>query len=724
MTKIFLVIKIDNDNNFHFNFLLKNMLKTKQLASLLVMVFFVSCQSFAETPKHLQKLPTINVFAESEKTDSGYFISKNNSATKINMPLLDTPQAISVVSSTQIADQQITNLSSAATYVPGVVVLQGESNRDQVNIRGNNTTADFFVDQTRDDLQYFRDFYNIENIEFLKGPNALAFGRGGSGGVINRVSKYADGKQKRDFVATTGSFDQRRVSFDLADKINQESAFRLNSVYEKSNTFRDNGYLNRYGINPTFTFKPNQKTEIRLGYEYFYDNRFNDRGLPSQNNRPLKVSPKLFVGNPQQNTSDAEVNSVSAFVLYNANKDLQIKNNTRLSYGNKFYQNVYASGAVNSLGNFNISAYNNKQNRITITNQTDAVYKFKAFNFLNTALLGLEITKQQTDTTRKTGFFNNLNTTSSLNINNPLSNASIAYKFASSDIDSRSANQILGVYAQNKIDFNQYWQLLAGIRFDRFLAKTNNQVNNQQFSRVDNLISPRLGVVFKPQEELSFYTSYSTSYLPSAGDQFSSLDSVAKMLKPEKLQNYELGAKFDINKNLNFTSAIYQLDRKNTRANDPNNSGFMIATGQTTTKGLELSLNGNINKNWQTIISQSWQQAKVVSSTSSANKGALVALVPKQMLAVWNKYQLTPKFSAAAGVIKQSSQFAGASNTVKLKGFTRLDLATYYQLNENHKLQLNIENALNKQYTLTAHNNNNLQPGSPLAIKLSWLGSF
>jgi catecholate siderophore receptor len=191
------------------------MFKTKQLASLLIMVFFVSCQSFAETPKHLQKLPTINVVAESEKTDSGYFISKNNSATKINLPLLDTPQAISVVSATQIADQQITNLASASQYVPGVVVLQGESNRDQVNIRGNNTTADFFVDQTRDDLQYFRDFYNIENIEFLKGPNALAFGRGGSGGVINRVSKYADGKQKAncdvemavDMINLANSFD-------------------------------------------------------------------------------------------------------------------------------------------------------------------------------------------------------------------------------------------------------------------------------------------------------------------------------------------------------------------------------------------------------------------------------------------------------------------------------------------------------------------------------------
>jgi catecholate siderophore receptor len=700
------------------------MFNIKQIAFLLFLLFFVSCQTFAQSTKNLKKLPTVNVIAESEKADSGYFISKSNSATKINMPLLDTPQAISVVSATQIADQQITNLASASQYVPGISVLQGESNRDQINIRGTNTTADFFVDQARDDLQYFRDFYNIENIEFLKGPNALAFGRGGSGGVVNRVSKYADGKQKRNFTTTVGSFNQQRISLDLADKISKTSAFRVNSIYEKSNTFRNYGYLNRYGINPTFTFNPNQKTEIRLGYEYFYDNRFNDRGLPSQNNLALKVNPKLFVGNFNENTSDAEINSISALVLYDANQNLQIKNHTRFSHGNKFYQNVYASSSINNFGNFNISAYNNKQNRNTITNQTDAIYKFKAFNVLNTALLGFEITKQQTENIRKTGFFNNTNTISSLNINNPLSNTAITYKFANSDINSQSNNQILGIYAQNKIDLNQYWQLLAGIRFDRFLAKTNNQVNNQQFSRADNLISPRFGIVFKPQEELSIYTSYSTSYLPSAGDQFSSLDSVAKMLKPEKLHNYELGAKFDLNKNLNFTSAIYQLDRKNTRANDPNNAGMMIATGQTTTKGLELSLNGNINKNWQTIVSQSWQQARVVSSTSSAHKGALVALFPSQILAVWNKYQLTKKFSAAAGVIKQGSQFAGADNTVKLKGFTRLDLATYYQLNENHQLQLNIENALNKHYTITAHNNNNLQPGSPLAIKLSWLGNF
>ncbi len=700
------------------------MLNIKQIPFLLFLLFFVSCQTFAQSTKNLKKLPTVNVIGESEKADSGYFISKSNSATKINMPLLDTPQAISVVSATQIADQQITNLASASQYVPGISVLQGESNRDQINIRGNNTTADFFVDQARDDLQYFRDFYNIENIEFLKGPNALAFGRGGSGGVVNRVSKYADGKQKRNFTTTVGSFNQQRISLDLADKISKTSAFRVNSIYEKSNTFRNYGYLNRHGINPTFTFNPNQKTEIRLGYEYFYDNRFNDRGLPSQNNLALKVNPKLFVGNFNENTSDAEINSISALVLYDANQNLQIKNHTRFSHGNKFYQNVYASSSINNFGNFNISAYNIKQNRNTITNQTDAIYKFKAFNVLNTALLGFEITKQQTENIRKTGFFNNTNTISSLNINNPLSNTAITYKFANSDINSQSNNQILGIYAQNKIDLNQYWQILAGIRFDRFLAKTNNQVNNQQFSRADNLISPRFGIVFKPQEELSIYTSYSTSYLPSAGDQFSSLDSVAKMLKPEKLHNYELGAKFDLNKNLNFTSAIYQLDRKNTRANDPNNAGMMIATGQTTTKGLELSLNGNINKNWQTIVSQSWQQARVVSSTSSAHKGALVALFPSQILAVWNKYQLTKKFSAAAGVIKQGSQFAGADNTVKLKGFTRLDLATYYQLNENHQLQLNIENALNKHYTITAHNNNNLQPGSPLAIKLSWLGSF
>jgi catecholate siderophore receptor len=150
----------------------------------------------------------------------------------------------------------------------------------------------------------------------------------------------------------------------------------------------------------------------------------------------------------------------------------------------------------------------------------------------------------------------------------------------------------------------------------------------------------------------------------------------------------------------------------------------MIATGQTTTKGLELSLNGQLSKNWQTIVANTWQQAKIVASTSTAKKGAVVALVPQQMWSMWNKYQFTQKFSAGMGLIKQSSQFAGADNTLKLKGFTRLDLAGYYQLNDKQKLQLNVENALNKNYTLTAHNNNNLQPGSPLAIKLSWFANF
>ncbi len=700
------------------------MFNIKQIISLLATVFFVSCQSLANTFDNPKKLPTVNVVAQSESSNIGYKINNNKSATKINLPLLNTPQAISVVSAAQIADQNITNMVSAAQYVPGVVVLQGESNRDQLNIRGNNTTADFFVDQTRDDMQYFRDVYNIENIEFLKGPNALAFGRGGSGGVVNRVSKYADGKQKREAITTLGSFDQKRIAIDLADKINENSAFRLNSVYEKSNNFRDYGYLNRHAINPTFTFWPNQKTEIRLGYEYFYDNRFNDRGLPSQNNQALKLSPKLFVGNPNQNSSDAEINSLSALINYSASKNLQLNNNTRFSYGNKFYQNVYTSSAVNSLGNVNLSAYNNKQNRTTLTNQTDIIYKFKIINLPNTALLGLELTKQNTDIIRKTGFFNNISSLQSININTPLNNTVLNYRFTASDIDSKSRNNIIGAYAQNKIDLNQYWQILVGIRFDRFFTTTHNYIGNKQFSRIDNLISPRFGMVFKPKEEVSLYTSYSTTYLPSAGDQFSSLDSVAKMLKPEKLQNYEFGAKFDIKPNLNFTSAIYQLNRKNTRANDPNNAGFMIATGQTATKGLELSLNGNLNKNWQTIVSQSWQQAKVIANTSSANKGNLIALVPPQTLAIWNKYNFTQKFSAGMGIIKQSTQFAGADNMVKLKGFTRLDLATYYQLNKNQKLQLNIENALNKKYTLTAHNNNNLQPGSPLSMKLSWFANF
>jgi catecholate siderophore receptor len=209
-----------------------------------------------------------------------------SSATRTDTPLRDVPQAVSVITDDLIEDQGMRSMADVVTYVPGVSMGQGEGHRDAPTLRGNSSTADFFVDGVRDDVQYYRDLYNAERIEVLKGPNAMIFGRGGGGGVINRVTEWAGWAPVQSLDVTVGSYEQRRVSADLGYAGDQTFALRLNAVYEESESYRDHVDLERYGANPTFRARLSENTELRLGAEFFRDNRTVDRGVPSQNGRP------------------------------------------------------------------------------------------------------------------------------------------------------------------------------------------------------------------------------------------------------------------------------------------------------------------------------------------------------------------------------------------------------------------------------------------------------
>ena len=211
----------------------------------------------------------------------GYMATKSFSATRTDTPLRDVPQSITVVTQDLIKDQTMQNMGDVVRYVPGVGISQGEGNRDAVIFRGNNSTGDFFVDGLRDDVQYFRDLYNIDRVEVLKGSNGMIFGRGGAGGVINRVTKEAGWTPINEVSAQYGSFSHKRIAVDVGRAINEVAAFRLNAMYEHSNSFRNGVELERGGVNPTLTIKPTAQTKIVLSGEYFTDNRTADRGIPS-----------------------------------------------------------------------------------------------------------------------------------------------------------------------------------------------------------------------------------------------------------------------------------------------------------------------------------------------------------------------------------------------------------------------------------------------------------
>src|SRR5436190_5403186 len=175
----------------------------------------------------------------------GYTVPTITSATRTPTPLRDVPQSVTVITPELMRDQMMTSVADVVRYVPGITAHQGENNRDDIVIRGNRSSADFFLNGIRDDVQYYRDLYNLDRVEALKGPNALVFGRGNGGGAINRVVKEAVFMPVRAFTLQEGQYDNRRFTGDLDQPPGRTVAFRANAMVEDSGSFRNGVSLER-----------------------------------------------------------------------------------------------------------------------------------------------------------------------------------------------------------------------------------------------------------------------------------------------------------------------------------------------------------------------------------------------------------------------------------------------------------------------------------------------
>src|SRR5262245_3245705 len=356
-------------------------------------------------------------------------------------PLRDLPQSIAVVTREQIKDQQMLSIGDVVRYVPGITAHQGENNRDQISFRGNSSSADFFLNGVRDDVQYYRDLYNLERVEVLRGPNAMIFGRGGGGGVINRVTKEAGFTPLREISLLGGSFNNKRVAMDFDHPFNDKVAFRANGMYENSKSFRNRVDLERYGVNPTLTFAPDKQTTFAFSFERFVDTRVADRGISSFQGRPLDIDISTFFGNPDDSHVRAHVNLGTATVEHLASKWI-IRNRTQFGDYDRFYQN-YAPGAVSAdKTQVTLTAYNNATQRQNVFNQTDVTYAAKTGRIRHTILGGAEFGLQLTDNFRNTGFFNNTATSVSAPLASPTINIPVTFRQSATDADNHLKTKI------------------------------------------------------------------------------------------------------------------------------------------------------------------------------------------------------------------------------------------------------------------------------------------
>ena len=644
-----------------------------------------------------------------------YGVKVISSATKTNTDIKNVPQALTIVSSAQIGDQQLRSVGDLLLFVPGASYNSGEGNRDTLVLRGNSSTADFFVDGVRDDVQYFRDFYNVDRVEVLKGPNAMIFGRGGGGGVLNRVLKKPSFNVARGATVAGDGWGARRFTADLDQPLSNAIALRLNGLYENSDSFRRHVELKRYGINPTAALLAGPATRIDLSYEYFHDRRTADRGVPADGDEPLRGHTRTFFGDPDKSFAKADVNLATLAVEHRFAEGLTLKNRTMFGAYDKFYQNIFPASFNPATGRVALSGYNNRNDRKNLFSQTDLVWENRLAAIDQTLLVGFEVGRERSRNKRMTASFAGSNNVS---ITDPTIDADVIFASSATDADNRVRATVAALYVQDQIRPTKWLEIVAGLRFDSFKVEVDDlRASGGAFSRSDHLWSPRLGVVLKPTDDLSIYASYSRSYLPQSGDQFSGLTSLTEALKPERFDNYEVGAKLQLPGGLLATAALYQLDRTNTRATDPLNPANTVLTGAQRSRGLELGLERSITSRWLISAGYTLQKAEITKTTAAAPAGRQVPLVPRHSFSLWNRYDFNKTIGAGLGVIARSKSYASISNAVKLPAYARVDAALYYRLPHGIEAQVNFENLLGAHYFPTANSDNNISPGTPRTVK-------
>lgn len=663
--------------------------------------------------------PVIVVTGESD----GYRAIDANAA-KTPTPLIDVPQTVAVLTRDQLDDQGVQQLNDALRYVPGVVLNQGEGHRDQIVLRGQSTTADFFLDGLRDDAQYYRPLYNVERVEVLKGANALLFGRGGGGGVINRVSKTPQLDRTR--IAAQGSVDSWgafSLSGDVNQPLSETVGVRINGIYEEFDSHRDAYEGHFIGVNPTLAAELSEADRIELAYSRDEDHRTTDRGVPSLNGSPLRGYDRTFFGSRDLNRST--VTADIAHGRYDHNFTDTLSMNVLAQYSNvrKYYGNVYPSAATAST--VTLQGYNSTTDRESWIGQANLVWTGQTGGIGHTILAGVELADQETDSTRAEVAFATAgggtagSATVALGRTLVLPSASFTGLSRSSISHVRS----LSAYIQDQIELLPELQVVAGIRFDDFRIRSTNRMNNFAGERTDSKWSPRVGVIVKPRENVSVYASYAKSFLPQSGDQFTVLDATTETLAPEAFRNLEAGVKWDIRPNLSFSAAIYQLDRTNSRASDPV-TGLATLTGKTRTEGVEAQLSGRITRNWQLSLGYAYQDGEIRSATTAGPAGRRIEKLPRHQLSAWTRYDLSEKLGFGLGVTHQSSSYASISNAVTLPAFTRVDAAVYYDLTDRVSLQLNVENLLDEAYYPSSHTDHNISTGEPLNARITVKAKF
>jgi len=659
----------------------------------LALSFALGSNAVAAEPKKEEtfELPPVVV----QDQNSPYVVPQS-SLSKFPVPLKDTPQSITIVPEKLIEEQAGTTLRDALRNVPGIAVAAGEgggSQGDSFTLRGFNARNDMFIDGVRDAGSYFRDSFNFESVEVLKGPSSTFFGRGSTGGIINQVSKVPRLDPSWEGMFSGGSALFLRGTIDVNQPLPKDAlpnaALRLNLMAQRADVVdRDKIEGNRLGFAPSISFGLGTPTQLTASYLLQHEDNIPDYGFPYADGKPLRIDRDTFYGLNKEDHEETWVNVGTLRFDHRFNDIFNLRNTLRYSHVDRDSAVTNATAVLpNTL---NRSRPQRDTQESILGNQTDLIAKFDTFGFGHTATTGVEVSRETFDLIR----WNSAGPETT--IENPDSHQLPAPKTLAADSDTRATG--FGIYAADQIKLNSYFDILGGARWDYFSAHIKDDFANDTRNQIDQMWSYRGGLVFHPTASQSYYFSYGTSFNPSA--EGIALTPTTNGTPPEKNRILEAGAKLEFFEGaLNFQTALFRIEKTNARTINPDDpTGPNIVTGEQRSQGFEVGLTGRLVPGLNVFGGYTYLDTEILEDNTAANVGNEIANVPQHSATLWTTYDFFDKWQIGGGPIYVGSRFSNNANTNRIPGFVRWDSTIAYQITRNIQLRINAINLTNQFY--------------------------